>query len=203
MDHANSAIFQRNYLSRMIRYDTQAAYRGTASRAGLIRAAHRMSRLIDPRRPKGPTDEQRQNLRREAEIQKLYDHRDKLYQRIRHDFQFLYRAQGKPIHNEYEEVKRAIERLLKMRERELKKQVQAEYDATAPVRDIRAQLTGTVETMDSILPTPKLPQYAFAERSRIATAFFDPPSAASGNGDVDWRISIVDDMVSLCTRREG
>ena len=80
MDHANSAIFQRNYLSRMIRYDTQAAYRGTAPRAGLIRAAHRMSRLVDPRRPKGPTDEQRQNLRREAETEELYDRRDRTVQ---------------------------------------------------------------------------------------------------------------------------
>ena len=78
MDHTNSAIFQRNYMSRMIRYDTQAAYQGTASRAELIRAANRMSRLIDPRRLKGPTDEQRENLRREAEIKELCDRRDQL-----------------------------------------------------------------------------------------------------------------------------
>ena len=51
MDHTNSAIFQRNYLSRMIRYDTQAAYGGTAPRTELIQAANRMSRwigLVDP-----------------------------------------------------------------------------------------------------------------------------------------------------------
>ena len=43
-----------------------------------------------------------------------------------------------------------------MQERELKKQVQAEYDATAPVQDIRAQLTGTAESVDLVLPTPPL-----------------------------------------------
>ena len=37
----------------MIRYDTQAAYRGTVPRTDLIRAANRMGRLIDLRRPKG------------------------------------------------------------------------------------------------------------------------------------------------------
>ena len=52
-------IFQRNYLSRMIRYDTQAAYRGTASREDLIVASHRMSRMIL---------QQLQNLRRDASM---------------------------------------------------------------------------------------------------------------------------------------
>ena len=43
----------------------------------------------------------------------------------------------------------------------------------------------------------------FKEKSRIATAFFDPPSAPGIDGNVNWRISTVDDMVSLCTQREG
>lgn len=52
LDHASSMIFQRNYLFRMIRYDTQAIYRGIASRGDLIVASHRMSRIIDSRRPR-------------------------------------------------------------------------------------------------------------------------------------------------------
>ncbi|KAL9124214.1 MAG: hypothetical protein Q9217_006433 [Psora testacea] len=196
-------VFTTYCLRRATGNAINAAYRGTASRTELIRAAYRMSRLIDPRRPKGPTDEQRQNLRRDAEIQELCDRRDQLYQSIRHDFRFFYRAKGEPIHDEYEEIKRAIERLLKARERELKKQVQAEFDATAPVQDIRAQLAGTAESMDPIFPIQETPQYAFAERSRIATAFFDALSVTGGDNDVNWRISIVDDMVLLYTRREG
>lgn len=49
-----------------------------------------------------------------------------------------YRAQGGPVHNKYKETKRAIEQLCKARARELKKHIQAEYDATASVQDIRA-----------------------------------------------------------------
>jgi Protein of unknown function (DUF3435) len=90
MNQINSAIFQRNYLSRMIQYHTQAAYRGTEPRTELIRAANRMSRLIDPRRPKGPIDKQRENLRREAKIQELCERRDQLFQSIRDKFKFLY-----------------------------------------------------------------------------------------------------------------
>ena len=115
MDHTNSAIFQKNYLSRMVRYDTQAAYRGTAPRTELIRAANRMSRLIDPRRPKGLTDKQKNNLRQEAEIKELCYRRDQLYRSIRLDFKFLYLAEGDPIHDQYQEAKREVKRAIKLR----------------------------------------------------------------------------------------
>ena len=180
MDHTNSAIFQRNYLSRMIRYDTQAAYGGTAPRTELIQAANRMSRRIDPRRPKELTEAQSASIRQEEEIQELRGRRDELFQRIRHQFTFIYRA-----------------------ERELMKQIQKEYDAVAPVQDMRAQLEGDVESLSPILSTSGRVRYAFVERSRIVKAFFDPLSTCGAEDDMDWRVSIVDDMVSLCIRQEG
>ena len=110
MDHTNSAIFQRNYLSRMIRYDTQAAYGGTAPRTELIQAANRMSRRIDPRRPKELTEAQSASIRQEEDIQELRGRRDELFQRIRHQFTFIYRAEGQAIYDQYEETKRAVDR---------------------------------------------------------------------------------------------
>lgn len=95
-------IFQRNYLSRMIRYDTQAAYRGTVSRGGLIVASHRMSRMIDPRRPRGPSRQQLRHLRQDAGIQELRGRQQQLYDQIRHQFRFIYRAEGRPIYDEYQ-----------------------------------------------------------------------------------------------------
>ena len=53
LDYASSTIFHRNYLSRIIRYGTQAAYQGTVSREELIVASYRKSRTINPRRPRG------------------------------------------------------------------------------------------------------------------------------------------------------
>lgn len=93
MDQTNSAIFYRNYLSRMIRYHTQATYRGTKPCTELIQAANQMSRLIDPQRPKRPTEEQKASLRQEAEIQALYRHWVQLYHRIQTlEFKFVYQA---------------------------------------------------------------------------------------------------------------
>ena len=203
MDHTNSAIFQRNYLSRMIRYDIQAVYGGTAPRTELIQAANRMSRRIDPRRPKELTEAQSASIRQEEEIQELRGRRDELFQRIRHQFTFIYRAEGQAIYDQYEEAKRAVDRKIKARERELMKEIQKEYYTIAPVQDMRAQLEGDVELLSPILCTSRRVRYAFVERSRIAKAFFDPLSTCGAKDDMDWRISIVDDMVSLCIRQEG
>ncbi len=96
-----------------------------------------------------------------------------------------------------------MDRKIKARERELIKQIQKEYDTIAPVQDMRAQLEGDVELLSPIICTSGRVRYAFVERSRIAKAFFDPPSTHGAEGDVDWRVSIVDDMVSLCIRHEG
>lgn len=123
LDHANSMIFQRNYLSRMIRYDTQAAYQGTASRGDLIVASHRMSRMIDPRRPRGPSLQQLRYLRQDAGIQELRDRQQDLYEQIRNEFKYIYRVEGLPIYNRYQQVKRDIDRMLKEKGRALKAQV--------------------------------------------------------------------------------
>ena len=68
MNYINSVIFQRNYLSRMIRYDTQAAYENTTPRTELIQAANRISRRIDPRRLKELIEAQNTDIRQKKEI---------------------------------------------------------------------------------------------------------------------------------------
>ena len=154
LDHATSMIFQRNYLSRMIRYDTQAAYRGTASRGSLIIASHRMSRVIDPRRPRRPSPQQLADLRQDAGIQRLREYQQDLYNSIRKKYNFIYRAEGQPIYNEYQQVKREIDRLLKEKGRAFKAQMQADYDATAPTQDMLAQIAAdeTVLRHQSSIP---------------------------------------------------
>lgn len=98
MDQASSTVFFRNYLSRMIRYDTQAIYGGRRPRTKLIQSANRMSRLIDPRRPKELTEEQSAQIREQSEVQGLRGRRDELFRRIRKQFCFIYRAKGQPIY---------------------------------------------------------------------------------------------------------
>jgi len=112
LDHASSMIFQRNYLSRMIRHDTQAAYRGTASRGDLIVASRRISRMIDPRRPRKPSEQQLQELRQDVRVQELRRHQQDLFQQICDKFNYIDRAKGQPIHDEYEQIKRVVKNRL-------------------------------------------------------------------------------------------
>ena len=202
LDHASSMIFQRNYLSRMIRYDTQAVYRGTASRGNLIVASHRMSRMIDPRRPRKLPPHQPQELQRDARIQELRGRQQNLFQQIRDQFTFVYRAKGQPIHDEYEQIERDIDCIVKERKRALKSQLQAEYDAAAPMQDMLALMAVDEAAPSPVQPPPAPIEYAFEERARIAQTLFDPPQSAKPDGNLERQIAIVDDLISLCTRRE-
>jgi hypothetical protein len=71
MRHADSKIFLNRYLSRRITADTQAIVRGMAPQGEIMRAACRMSRWIDPDRPRHPTPEQSASENQNPWIQKL------------------------------------------------------------------------------------------------------------------------------------
>ena len=203
MDHTgNNVIFERNYLSRMIRYDTQAAYLGNSSQADLIQAANQMSRWMDPRRPRHLNDEQRNAIRREKEVQKLRDHRDRLHGEIRERYGPMAKAVEEEIHNDYVAVKREVYSRVRARERAVLEQVQAEHDARAPVDDIQAQLGGDAEFARGAAPAPSQQQHVFAERARIAEAFFCDPSAFASESGQTRKLAILDDIIALCARRE-
>jgi len=202
LDHASSMIFQRNYLSRMIRYDTSAAVLGTESRTPLIVASHRPSRMIDPRRPREASLQQLEQLRQDAGIQELRQHQKDLFDQIRDRYDYIYRAKGLPIYDKYQYIKRDIDRLLKEKKRALKRQLQANYDAAAPMQDMLAQLAVDETLLFPVQPPSASLKYAFEERARIAQAFFDPSSSPKGDRAFEQQIAIVDDLASLCTRQE-
>lgn len=152
MDHSNSAIFERNYLSRMIRYDVQAAYLGNTPQTDLIRAASRMSRWIDPRRPKKLTDVQKEAIKREKELRDLYDCRDRLHDEIRNKYGPVHKAKGQEVYDDYEAVNRTICSKIRSRERAVLKQIQEDYDAKAPSKDIAEQLSESAEFSKHVSP---------------------------------------------------
>jgi hypothetical protein len=197
MDHQDSKIFESNYISRHIRCDTQAVFTGTQPKTHLILAANRMSRLIDPRRPKELTAEQKAEVHSGLELIELRRRKNELYKDIRRTFGFIYKAYGLPAHLEYKDINRQIDRVTKLEERASLKRIQEIYDYEAPIRDIQAQLAGNLELIEhgaSITADIKL---AFQERYRIAKAFSEPPT------NLSERISILDDMLALCSKQEA
>jgi len=78
-----------------------------------------------------------------------------------------------------------VKRLIKARERVLKKQVQAEYDVIASMNDIQAQLEENVKSIDQTVLISESIRYAFVKRSRIAQIFFDSSSAFDVENNVN------------------
>lgn len=202
LDHVNSMIFQRNYLFRIIRYDTQAIYRDIALRENLIVVSHRMSRMIDSRRFRESFLQQLQHLRQDASIQELCEHQQDLYEQIRKNFEFIYRAINQSIYDEYQQVKRDIDRLLKEKERALKTQLHENYDAIVSMQDMLAQLT--INDLILFLVQSRLVsiKYVFEKRARIFQVFFDLSSFVKCDEKLNRQIFIVDDLISLCNRQE-
>ena len=186
----------------MIRFDTQAAFMGTASRIDSIRAAGRMSRFMDQRRPKRLTEEQKNQVYQDADIKEMVTQRDELSRRRRLHRKRKDILEATILSEKLKEVQSLLRSLVKTRHRELTKQIQAEWDSTAPIDDIRAQLEGRNEQKDSSTVTTDSIQYEFQERWRISEAILNPPSD-SHEGDVSWQSEIIDQMVSLCSRAEG
>lgn len=201
MDHSTSAIFERNYLSRMIRYDTQAAYLGNSHETDFIRAASRMNRWMDPRRPRKLSDEQREEIKREKEVRDLYDCKNQLLDEIREAYGPIAKAKGEGVYDDYVAVNRAIHSKFRMRERAVLKQSQADYDAEAPLKDIREQLAGSAEFLEpvSLSSTTK---HAFVERSCIAKAAFYDGSVFTAKDWFPRRLEIVNSLMALCALRE-
>ena len=96
-----------------------------------------------------------------------------------------------------------MKRLIKARERAFKKQIQAEYNVIVSVKDIQTQFEENAESIDQIVSIFGSIRYAFKKKIRIAQAFFDPPSEINAEGDVNWRISIMNDLVSLCSLQKS
>lgn len=150
----------------------------------LIQAANRMNQRIEPQQLKELIEAQSASIRREEETQGLRGRRDELFQRIRSQFTFVYRAAGQVIYDQYEQAKRVVDRKIKVREWELIKEIQKEY-IIAPVQDMRAQLEGDLKLLSPILCTSGRVRYAFIERSRIAKVFFVSPSSCNAEEDVN------------------
>ena len=70
------------------------------------------------------------------------------------------------------------------------------------MQDMLAQIALNDAVLSPVQPLPAPVKYAFEERAHIPQAFFDPPPSAKRDGNLDRQITIVDDLVSLCTRRE-
>ncbi len=71
------------------------------------------------------------------------------------------------------------------------------------MNDIQAQLEENAKSIDQTVFTFESIRYAFVKKARIAQTFFDSSSTFNVDDDVNWRVSIVNDLMSLCSLQES
>jgi hypothetical protein len=126
-------------MDRRVSADTAAIVRGLEPQTAIMRAARTMSRWIDPDRPWGLTVEQVASVNTHNVIKYLYEHRDKLKERLN----------GKAtIHPEYKDLMSLIRSEKQRLRSELLTDIQEKYEREEPVRIIEQQLSGVKITKE-------------------------------------------------------
>lgn len=126
MKHANTDVFLKHYLSRRITTDAQAVVRGLAPQEEIMQAACRMSRWIDPDRPRFLTDEQKRSVAQNPRIRKL------LLQQTKMD----------KLSPDYKELQKKIRNKKQHLSYALRIRIRQDYDRTQAEKDIQRQLSG-------------------------------------------------------------
>ncbi|KAK5041467.1 hypothetical protein LTR84_003611 [Exophiala bonariae] len=121
---------------------------------------------------------------------------------ILRQFGALKMAEGEPIYDDYQALGRAINSTLRTHERALLRQIQEEYDITAPVVNIQRQIRGDSPDCHE----PMLAEEAMIkipERRRIAEAAVSDPARFTGEKSLLRHIKCCRNMIALCKKRES
>ncbi|KAI9889389.1 MAG: hypothetical protein M1814_005325 [Vezdaea aestivalis] len=188
MQHADTRTFLKYYLSRRITADTQAIVRGLAPQDDLIRAACRMSRWIDRRRPWKLTAEQSLSVNEDPRICRLLECRAKLKGRPSRWKQ--YERLGQEITNERQRLRYA-----------LRQSIRKGWDTEQALIDIERQLSGggfekelKMQLESSVELTP--------EHKRLIETIMSLPGSTIEE-EIDRRNSAINAIAAYCTVEEG
>ena len=172
LQHANSGVFQHNYLSHYITQDTQAIYRGIAPQTAVIRAASGMARSIDPRRPRELNEQQLAVVGRHPEVKLLQRYKEGLKRRMRAKYGTITRARGTKVYRKYREAYGQVQSKKKAVKKAMLAEIKAKYQKQQPVADIVRQLAST-STKNEHSEVETGPQDPLGdERLRAFTALF-------------------------------
>lgn len=149
MHHADTRTFLKYYLSRRISKNLPAIIRGLDPEDDIMRAACRMSRTIDPNRPKWLTTEQSTSVNQFPEIAALTRQRDEIGQSLERP---LWKNKGSPAYEIHRKLNQELRGAKKRAQDALLLQIQRKYDREQPMLEIKRQLSGIEPTESSKKP---------------------------------------------------
>lgn len=164
MQHQDTRVFLNHYLSGCVTVDTAAVDRELEPQDGIMNAACRMSRWVDPSRPWKLTPQQSADVNADSRIQRLL--------RLRQEAREKGITQGELIHmsrriaNEKQRIR--AERLTAIR---------ATWDAEQAVKTIENQLVGSDFTTDMRTKLSQSTQERTREHEDLISAIMSLPGA--------------------------
>ncbi|EGC46846.1 C2H2 finger domain-containing protein [Histoplasma capsulatum var. duboisii H88] len=196
--HSDPRTFLKYYLHRKVDKDVRAIVQGLDPQEHIMRAACRMLRSVNPRRPQELTTEQSRSVNRQPHIQELIQKRDLLSGRL-----------GRPLKKQkgtvqYELHKKISRELVGARQRardNLLLDVQEKFDFEEPLREIKRQLSGikVAKTFSGCVNTNET---VSPPQQRLITALLTLPCETLWD-EMLRRTEGIDAVAAYCLFEEG
>ncbi len=199
MLHSDTRTFLKHYLSRRIETDIQSIYRGLEPQTEIMRAATRMSRWIDTRRPRELTTEQKASIDRDPEVRELIRRRDHLKRLVVGP---IAGCKGTRGYDKLQKSKQEVVKAKKRRTYALLKEVRQTFDDEQAVIDIERQLSGVAVDEDAkeMLATEEgmLPEQIF-----LLEKLMTWPTSSSLEAESRRRSEAINAVTAYCRVEEG
>ncbi|OCK73115.1 hypothetical protein K432DRAFT_430744 [Lepidopterella palustris CBS 459.81] len=202
LQHApNSTVFQRNYLSRHITADTQAAYRGLQPQTAMMRAATGLKRTINKKRPRHLTLVQEEEAHQHPRVQKLLRKKLDLKAWIKAQGRTVTSYQGTDVYEKYQRRKRDYESEFEFQKKAFLKEIKKKFEKEQPVIDVQNQIHGLTikEEKDAAINNPK---HLIPERARVIDALFTF-ATSSLEEERKRRVKAINALVALGHVQDG
>ncbi|CAK4031768.1 C2H2 finger domain-containing [Lecanosticta acicola] len=206
LQHANSLVFQHNYLSHYITQDTHAAYRGLEPQSSIMRVASGMLRSIDTRRPRKLTESQAMDVNQHPDVRVLSRRKRRLRKQINDTLGTVTSTKGTQAYQLFKQIERDLRSTKRAVARKLLVDSQTRFRETQPVADIEAQLghgsDGSV-TAERAIDQPEQPtaDKLSIERRRVVAALLTFATSDPQEENVR-RSEAINAVSALCRRQE-
>lgn len=198
MRHADARTLVRHYLPRRITVDSRAIVHDLEPQKAMMKAASRMSRSIDPRRPYELTVAQSESVNQHPHVLALTARRVKLKRKMPG---LISRHKGSKRYEKYSRLNRAINNT-RQRERAARlKQIREEWEQEQPVIDIERQLAGAKFTDDVRTQLDHSIQMLPQQKCMIETLLTLP--GQSLEEEVSRRNKAIQAVIEHCNVEEG
>lgn len=198
MHHADTRTFLKYYLDRRIDKNLPAIIRGLNPEDDIMRAACRMSRTIDPKRPQELTTMQSSSVNQQPEILALVRRRDDFRQQLGRP---LSRHHGTAKYDAYQKLKQELACVRKRARDTLLSQVQKTYDQEQPMREVQRQLYG-VKLGETINENLEHSEEVSLPQKRLIESLFTLPRTTLEE-EMGRRTDAIDAVAAYCLFEEG